>query len=117
MKRLLFILIVIIIILYFQYSYINDHKNSYEILQYKNPNKNIFENMMHDKLISIFTDIPFIYSDILNNNTNIITKYFNGIKKDKELVNSLINENLSYYDMPLTINSKTINHKYINNIY
>lgn len=108
MKRLIFIIIIVIIILYFQYSYINNHNNSYEILQYQNPNKGIFENMMQERLISIFTEIPFIYSDILSDNNIILTKYLSGNKKDKGLVNSLIAENLSYYDIPLNISNKSI---------
>ena len=78
MKRLLFIIIIISIICYFQYKHINKITNSFEILQYENPKKNIFENMMQDKLISIFTNIQFE-----NHND--------------------IQQNLYYYNIPLTI--------------
>ena len=57
MKRFVFIFIIITVLIYFQYQYINDINNSYEILQYENPNKSIFENMLSDKLISVFTNI------------------------------------------------------------
>ena len=49
MKRLLFILVIIIITVYFQYPYINSEDNSYEILQYNNPEKSIFESMVNEK--------------------------------------------------------------------
>ena len=45
MKRIIFILIIIIVICYFQYGYINKINNSYEILQSENPKKGIFENL------------------------------------------------------------------------
>ena len=80
MKRIIFIIIILSIISYFQYNYINKLSNSFEILQYDNPKKNIFENMMHDKLISIFTNIKF------ENNDDI-------------------QQNLYYYNIPLTIKS------------
>ena len=80
MKRLIFIIIIISIVCYFQYNYINKLSNSFEILQYDNPKKNIFENMMQDKLISIFTNIKF-------ENQNDIQK------------------NLYYYNIPLSIKS------------
>lgn len=85
MKRLLFILVIISIIIYFQYNFINKTNNSYEILQYRNPKKNIFENVLNEKLISVFTDIKF---DNWNN----------------------IENNLFYYNIPLLIESNyTIN--------
>ena len=65
MKRIIFLLIILTIIVYFQYNFIHDNNNSYEILQYENPNKDIFENIIHEKLISVFTNIVF---DISNNN-------------------------------------------------
>ena len=86
MKRLLFIIIIISIIGYFQYKHINKITNSFEILQYENPKKNIFENMMQDKLISVFTNIQFENHDD-------------------------IQKNLYYYNIPLTINS---NHQLLN---
>jgi hypothetical protein len=78
MKRLIFIIIIISIICYFQYKHINKVNDSFEILQYENPKKNIFENMMQDKLISVFTNIQFE-----NHND--------------------IQQNLYYYNIPLTI--------------
>ena len=85
MKRLLFILVILSVIIYFQYNFINKTNNSYEILQYKNPKKNIFENVLQEKLISVFTDIKF--------------ENWNNIEN-----------NLYYYNIPLSIESNyTIN--------
>ena len=85
MKRLLFLIVILSVIIYFQYNFINKTNNSYEILQYKNPRKNIFENVLNEKLISVFTDIKF---DNWNN----------------------IENNLFYYNIPLSIESNyTIN--------
>lgn len=84
MKRLIFILIIIIVICYFQYGFINKINNSYEILQSENPKKGIFENILQEKLISIFTNIIFNQ---------------NNLKKDT------IIKNFYYYNIPLTIKS------------
>lgn len=83
MKRILFIFIIIIVICYFQYNYINKKNNSYEILQYENPKKNIVETILNDKLISVFTNIKF-----------------DKLDTEKDIVN-----NLYYYNIPLTIES------------
>ena len=89
MKRIVFIIVIISVILYFQYNYINEINNSYEILQYGNPKKNILENVLQNKLISVFTNIKFKWENINN-----------------EIVN-----NLYYYNIPLTIES---NHNIMN---
>jgi hypothetical protein len=90
MKRLIFIIIIISIICYFQYNHVNKVSNSFEILQYENPKKNIFENMMQDKLISIFTNIQF--------------------ENHKD-----IEKNLYYYNIPLTVNCNYEQHNEPNN--
>lgn len=77
MKKIIFISIIIIILCYFQYNFINKTNEDFTILQYNNPNKDIFENMMNQKLISIFTNINY-------NPENIKTS-------------------LSYYNIPLCI--------------
>ena len=92
MKRIVFIILVIIIICYFQYNYINEISDSLEILQYENPKKNIFENILQDKLISVFTSINFNWSNNININTQII-------------------DNLYYYNIPLAID---YNHTIVN---
>ena len=86
MKRLIFIIIILLVIVYFQYQSINEINNSFEILQYDNPNKSIFENMLNDKLISVFTNIKF--------------------KKQKgDSLNKAISKNLYYYNIPLNIDN------------
>jgi len=84
MKRIIFIIIVIAVICYFQYTYINELSESLEILQYENPKKNIFENIVQEKLISVFTSIHFNWVDNLNLNQQIIN-------------------NLYYYNIPLSV--------------
>ena len=87
MKRIIFILIILIVLVYFQYQSINELNNSFEILQYENPNKSIFENMLNDKLISVFTNVKLT-------------------KKKNQSLNDVIENNLNYYKIPLCIESK-----------
>ena len=86
MKRIIFILIILIVIVYFQYQSINEINNSFEILQYDNPNKSIFENMLNDKLISVFTNIKLT-------------------KKKNQSLNDVVKNNLNYYNIPLSVES------------
>ena len=98
MKRILFVIIILLILCYFQYISINTINNSTEILQYDNPKKNLFEVILKDKLISIFTNISFdnwIYDiDFKNKNKDIIK------------------QNLYYYTIPLCISTKNEVHTY-----
>jgi hypothetical protein len=105
MLRIYFILIVLIIIIYFQYNYINNHNSSYEILQYENPNKNLFENILNNKLISIFTNIPINNKILLNFNNLDELSYKNLNINEKKNLNNLLVENFSYYNIPLCISS------------
>ena len=93
MKRIIFILIIFSIICYFQHESVNKINNSYEILQYENPQKNIFENILQDKLISVFTNIKF-------NKWNISLSLYNT---QKDLIDKSIIENLYYYNIPLSV--------------
>ena len=93
MKRIIFFLIIIFIISYFQHESVNKINNSYEILQYENPQKNIFENILQDKLISVFTNIKF-------NKWNISLSLYNT---QKDLIDKSIIENLYYYNIPLSV--------------
>ena len=86
MKRIIFILVILIVIIYFQYQSINEINNSFEILQYDNPNKSIFENMVNDKLISVFTNIKLT-------------------KKPKQSLNEVVKNSLNYYNIPLSVES------------
>jgi len=92
MKRILFVILIFVIITFFQYSSINTTNNSFEILQYDNPKKNMFEVVLRDKLISIFTNVSFdnwIYD-------------VNFERKNKDI----IKQNLYYYNIPLCIKAK-----------
>lgn len=108
MKRIIFLLIILTIIVYFQYNFIHDNNNSYEILQYENPNKDIFENIIHEKLISVFTNIVF---DISNNNKIKHYTYYDFkmdiMKKNKQKLTPIIKHNLSFYNIPLHIYNTT----------
>jgi hypothetical protein len=105
MLRLYFILIILIIIIYFQYNYINNNNSSYEILQYENPNKNLFENILNNKLISIFTNIPINNKILLDFNNLDTLSYKNLNINEKKKLNNLLVENFSYYNIPLCISS------------
>ena len=103
MKRPIFLIVIICVILYFQYPYINIVNNTYEILQFNNPNKSIFENMLNEKKISIFTNIP-IKLEYKNIMPDFFTKEFaESLSINKEYKNIVYN-NLDYYKLPLCIN-------------
>ena len=95
MKRTIFLLVIICVILYFQYPYINNVNNSFEILQFNNPDKSIFENMLSEKKIAIFTNIPIEceYNGIY---PNILQKIYYKFENNKDY-QKIINENLDYY--------------------
>lgn len=97
-KKLIFIFVVLIIFVYFQYNYINKTNDSFNIVQYENPNKNIFENMVHEKSISIFTKIQFDF----NNNINLDTYHLLN-NNNKQMINNIIKQNINYYNIPLSI--------------
>ena len=98
-KKLIFIFVVLIIFVYFQYNYINKTNDSFNIVQYENPNKNIFENMVHEKSISIFTKIQFDF----NNNINLDTYHLLNNNNNKQMINNIIKQNINYYNIPLSI--------------
>lgn len=111
MKKILFLAIILIVIIYFQYSFIHQTNDSYEILQYNNPNKDLFENIHQEKLISVFTNIPF---DISSGEDNKMNSYSYSmfkndyLKKNKNKTDRIIQENFSYYDIPLCVSNKII---------
>lgn len=115
MKRLLFFLIIISIVLYFQYPFINEINNNYDIIQYENPDKSIFENMMSEKKIAVFTNIPhkLKYKEIEFENFTYDFLYTLKTKQKNEL-NNLIFQNLDYYKIPLCIKSNC-NIEYLKN--
>ena len=98
MKKLLFILIIIIILCYFQYNYINKLNEEFTILQYDNPNKDIFENIMNQKSIAIFTNIPINIKNIKNSlnyyNIPLCVKHNIVIKNEaQDKLNNLVIQN------------------------
>lgn len=106
MKRIIFLLVIVCVILYFQYPHINETNNTFEILQFNNPNKSIFENMINEKKVAIFTSIPI---EIEFN--GILPEYFtkdftNTLQSNKEF-NKIVYQNLEYYKIPLCIKQKT----------
>lgn len=105
MKRTIFLIIIICVILYFQHPHINEINNTYEILQYNNPNKSYFENMLSEKKISIFTNIPNEF-DFKNIKPDFFTKDFVlSLNKNKEYF-KIIKKNMMFYQIPLCINVK-----------
>lgn len=104
MKRLLFILVIIVITVYFQYPYINSEDNSYEILQYNNPEKSIFESMVNEKKISIFTNIPTNYKIKNKLLVDMDQKTLLENKNNKSF-NDNISKILDYYRIPLCVNN------------
>jgi hypothetical protein len=105
MKRTIFLVVIICVILYFQYPYINSENNTFEILQYNNPNKSIFENMISEKKISIFTNMPI---DLEYNKIDptFFTKDFLESLKNNNNFRNIVYNNLVYYKIPLCINKK-----------
>lgn len=73
MRQLALLFIVIIVILYFQYGEIHREINSFEILQYQNPEKDLFEKIMFEKKITIITGLPLDSITYMNNPVFIIT--------------------------------------------
>lgn len=98
MSRIIFLFTILVIFAYFQYIYINKVNNKLEITQYENPKKDIFENMMNDKIISIFIKIP------INNPKNLILDKEN-YEKFKNNIDKLIKTNFSYYEIPMCVKS------------
>ena len=104
MKRTIFIIVIIAIILYFQYPYINYVNNSYEIIQYDNPNKSIFENMSSEKKIAIFTNIPLELEYETIDYSLFTEEFLTSLKKNKmKTIKSQIVKNFDYYNIPLTV--------------
>lgn len=102
MKRTIFLIVIICIILYFQYPYINYENNNYDILQFNNPNKSIFENMLSEKKISIFTNMPIdlTYKDI---QPSYFTHNFVNLLNSNKDFSKIVYNQLDYYKIPLSI--------------
>ena len=107
MKRTIFLIVIICVILYFQYPYINQVNNTFEILQFNNPNKSIYENMLNEKKISIFTNIP-IKLEYKNIMPDFFTKEFTQSLSNNKEYTDLVYKSLDYYKLPLCVN-KSLN--------
>jgi hypothetical protein len=106
MKRTIFLIVIICVILYFQYPHINQVNNTFEILQFNNPDKSIFENMMNEKKVAIFTNIPveLEFNGIL---PEYFTKEFSTKLQNNNEFNSILNKNLEYYKIPICVTKKS----------
>jgi len=113
MKRTIFLIVIIAIIMYFQYPYINTINNEYDIIQYDNPNKSIFENMSSEKKIAIFTNIPIDLSYENINYVSFTEEFLDSLKQNKNSKLKLpIYQAFEYYKIPLCVKSR-ININYI----
>ena len=102
MKRLLLYLIIIITV-YFQYPYINSEDNSYEILQYNNPEKSIFESMVNEKNRHIYK-----YSSNYKIKNKLLVDMDQKTlleNKNNKNFNDNISKILDYYKLPLCVNN------------
>lgn len=107
MKRFAIFFIVIIIICYFQYKDIQKEINSFSILQYKNPDKDMLEKILFEKKIAIFTDIPLHTITYLEKPILIITPSIFKKLSQKQHTDILktLKDFFSYYYVPLNIKS------------
>ena len=107
MKRLLFILIVLFIIIYFQYLSINANVTDFTILQYQNPNKDMLEKILLEKRITIITDLELDKIMYKKNPIFMITPRL--YKKLSEEQHTAILKQLkiyfSYYYLPMNVKS------------
>jgi hypothetical protein len=115
MKRTVFLIIILSIIFYFQYPYINLLNNNYDIIQYDNPNKSIFESMSSERNIAIFTNIP---TDLTYENISyesFSNTFLETLKQTKHnTLKSTMLTHYNYYTIPLCI-KKNIDIAYLNN--
>jgi hypothetical protein len=107
MKRFAILFIVVIIICYFQYKDIQTEINSFSILQYKNPDKDMLEKMLFEKKIAIFTHLPlhtitYLKQPIITITPTIFKKL--SQKQHTDILKTL-KDFFSYYYVPLNIKS------------
>jgi hypothetical protein len=103
MKNVYIILITIIVIfLAVQYKYINRKNNEIDVIQIENPQKDIFESIIHSNNISIFTNVGTSFYGIQTHTLKDIN-HMDDISK-KNLVENVKNH-FSYYDIPFLYKS------------
>lgn len=107
MKQLLFIIIVLFVIIYFQYLSINANVNDFTILQYENPNKDLLEKILLEKRITIITDLQL--DTIVYNDTPVFmitpSVYKNLSNKQHTEILKKLKSYFSYYYIPMNIKS------------
>ena len=107
MRQLALLFIVIIVILYFQYGEIHREINSFEILQYQNPEKDLFEKIMFEKKITIITGLPLDSITYMNNPVFIITpKLYTSLSQQQHTdVLKELKTFFNYYYLPMNTKS------------
>lgn len=107
MKRLLFILIVIFVIVYFQYISINKNFNDFTVLQYANPNKDFIEKILFEKRITIFTNLELSSINYNNNPIILLTpKLYTSLTKEQHTeILKILKTFFEYYYLPMNISS------------
>lgn len=107
MRQLALLFIVIIVILYFQYGEIHREVNSFEILQYQNPEKDLFEKIMFEKKITIITGLPLETIKYANNPVLLITpKLYSSLNQQQHTaILKELKTFFSYYYLPMNTKS------------
>ena len=107
MKRLALLIIVFVIIIYFQYQAIQKEVNDFQILQYANPNKDMIEKILLEKKITIITNLDIETIKYLNNPIIMITPklYLSLSQEQHTAVLKEIKNYFNYYYLPLNTKS------------
>ena len=107
MKRLLFILIVIFVVVYFQFISINKNFNDFTVLQYSNPNKDFIEKILFEKRITIFTNLELNSISYNNNPIMLLTpKLYTSLAKEQHTdILKTLKTFFEYYYLPMNISS------------
>jgi hypothetical protein len=107
MRQLALLFIVIIVIIYFQYGEIRREINSFEILQYQNPEKDLFEKIMIEKKLTIITGLPLDTIKYMNNPIFFITpKLYASLTQQQHTgILKELKHFFSYYYLPMNTKS------------
>jgi hypothetical protein len=97
MKLIYIFLSIIVIFLYVQYKFVNKVNNDLNVLQIENPTKDIFENVLLSKSLSVFTNVSKNFYDIQKYSLKDIKTMDDNSKKN--FLNNIKNH-FSYYDTP-----------------
>ena len=107
MKRLALIIIVLVIIIYFQYNDILKEVNEFQILQYRNPSKDMLEKILLEKKLTILTDLDIGTIKYLNNPVIMITPklYASLSQQQHTAILKELKSFFSYYYLPMNTKS------------